>query len=407
MKSLLPIFCCMTALMACTAPSEKGLLLSILSGDDPVIQTVMEHPEAFALQILYTQIDRDSNQVPHFTSHSFRLDDSAYFYPASTVKLPGALLALEKLKRFEIPRDATMLTDSAYSGQSAVQEDTTAANGLPSVEQYIRKIMLVSDNDAFNRLYEFLGQGPLNQKLQEKGYQKTVIRHRLSIFLTPDENRHTNPVRFLQGDALIFDQEAAYNETPLPVPAPILKGKGEIIDGKQVNAPKDFAAKNVFPLSEQQRMLQSVIFPETAGGAGFDLRPEDYPFLYKVMSQVPRESQWPAYPDSSYYYDSYVKFFLYGDQPSPMPGHIRIFNKVGVAYGYLTDNAYIVDFDKDVEFFLSATLSVNENQIFNDGNYEYEEIGIPFLAELGRRVYAYEQARTKAVMPELSRFQVH
>jgi len=36
---------------------------------------------------------------------------------------------------------------------------------------------------------------------------------------------------------------------------------------------------------------------------------------------------------------------------------------------------------------VSATLLVNKDEIFNDNVYEYDEIGFPFLAELGRQLY--------------------
>jgi len=35
----------------------------------------------------------------------------------------------------------------------------------------------------------------------------------------------------------------------------------------------------------------------------------------------------------------------------------------------------------------------NGNGIFNDGVYEYDELGVPFLAELGRQVYQHELKR--------------
>ena len=75
---------------------------------------------------------------------------------------------------------------------------------------------------------------------------------------------------------------------------------------------------------------------------------------------------------------------MYGDQKETMPNHIKIYNKVGYAYGTLTDCAYIVDTKNEIEFMVVATLLVNSNGIFNDDTYEYETIGIPFLAELGR-----------------------
>ena len=52
-----------------------------------------------------------------------------------------------------------------------------------------------------------------------------------------------------------------------------------------------------------------------------------------------------------------------------------------------------MDFENNIEFFLSAVIHVNENRIYNDGNYEYDAIGLPFFGELGRAVLAHEQAR--------------
>jgi len=69
---------------------------------------------------------------------------------------------------------------------------------------------------------------------------------------------------------------------------------------------------------------------------------------------------------------------------------MKIYNKVGYAYGTLTETAYIVDEENGIDFLLSATLLVNNNGIFNDDTYEYDEIGIPFLAQLGRELYLLE-----------------
>jgi hypothetical protein len=91
--------------------------------------------------------------------------------------------------------------------------------------------------------------------------------------------------------------------------------------------------------------------------------------------------------NSTEYYDSYGKFLMFGDSKDPIPPTIKIYNKIGQAYGTLTDCAYVVDAENKIEFMVSATILVNKNQIFNDDTYEYEEIGLPFLAELGRQLY--------------------
>jgi hypothetical protein len=113
------------------------------------------------------------------------------------------------------------------------------------------------------------------------------------------------------------------------------------------------------------------------------------------MSILPRESEFNEYRDYGHYPDGYVKYFLYGDTKDPIPDYIKIYNKVGQAYGYLTDNAYIVDSKNKIEFLLSAVIYVNEDGIFNDDKYEYDEIGLPFLANLGRVIYGYELERKK------------
>lgn len=397
--------------MACQpGEQEHNLILDVLNNRGEVVDHILSDPDKYEVQILYTQINRDSLNQPHFTSYEYRVDDSIYFYPASTVKFPAAILALEKINQLNIEgltSNTPMLTDSAYEKQTAVWEDTTAENGLPSVAHYVKKILLVSDNDAFNRLYEFLGQKALNHSLWKKGFNKLRFVHRLSVFLSREQNRYTNPVKFVEGGATVFEQPLVYNDQPIPIPDSIPRGVGYMRGGELQQEPMEFASKNFFPLREQQEILKHIMFPDHEGGKRtFDLRDQDYRFLYQYLSQLPGETTWPAY-DTSYYYDGYVKFFMFGDSKKSMPKHIRVFNKVGDAYGTLTDNAYIVDFENGIEFLLSATVFVNENQIFNDNTYEYDDLGFPFMAEVGRAFYDYEKNRIKAYQPDLSRFKMN
>ena len=411
MKRYLSLLFVLILIMSCRESPQNppNLLKKLMLKHGGMVEGVAKHADKHEVQILYTQIDRDSLNRPIFTSHSFRLDSSQYFYPASTVKLPATILALEKLNRFNmrgLDKSTTMLTDSARPSQTSVYADTTAEKGLPSIGHYIKKILLVSDNDAFNRLYEFIGQGPFNERLWQMGYIGTRIIHRLEIFLSQEENSWTNPIRFVKGDAQVYEQPLTHNNAPIPIPSPILKGKGEIIGGELQSKPKDFATKNAFPLREQQELLKSVLFPDYVDAKQrFQLSEDDYQFLYRYLSKLPRESDFPKYPEEDYP-DGYSKFFLLGDKRTRMPQNIRIFSKIGAAYGFLIDNAYVVDFENKVEFLLSAVIYVNENQIFNDDTYEYDFIGFPFMAELGRMVYAYELQRPRKYLPDLSRFNV-
>ena len=374
-------------------PEFEGSLEDFLLAQPDRFGTVMQDPAKYRVQIIYTQIDRDEDNYPSFTSYTYRLNEDEYFYPASTVKLPAAALALEKINALDLDgltRNTTMLVGDETEGKS--------------VARYTREILLVSDNIAFNRLYDFLGQDGLNDSLRDKGFSGTRIMHRLSIAMSVEENRRTGPVRFVDGDEVIagFPEENSSND--LTAPDPILLGEAEIIDGERHEGPKDFAVKNAYPLQAQHDVIKALMFPDAVDERmRFKLSDEDYVFLYRNMSGYPGESGIPEYSDPDEYPDGYVKFFLYGGDTPEIAENVRIFNKVGNAYGFQTDAAYVVDFEHGIEFLLAATVYTNANGTFNDDQYEYDEIGSPFLRDLGLAIYEVELARARPNRPDLSR----
>jgi hypothetical protein len=160
----------------------------------------------------------------------------------------------------------------------------------------------------------------------------------------------------------------------------VKKGRGYVADGRLVHKPMDFSQKNVFPIKDQHHLLLNIMLtPE----AIFNLPQAERDLVLQAMRQPPRAAGY----DENTYYDSYGKFLLVGDSKSRMPDRLQIHNKVGYAYGTLTDNAHVLDTKSGVEFVLTATILVNENGVFNDDQYQYDELGIPFLAELGREVF--------------------
>jgi hypothetical protein len=231
------------------AQNRKNLVEQILrNASDSLLQQIVQQPNKYQVQILYTQINRDKNNFPTFTSYAYRLDAGQYFYPASTVKLPGALAALEKINNLAIPgltRDTPLKIDSAYQKQTGVLTDTSAATGKPSVGHYIKKIFLTSDNDAYNRLYEFVGQQTLNKTLHQKGYKEVRLLHRLSVGDDAAHGRYTNPVIFYQDEKIIYQQPLVYNPETYPNKLKTtLVGKGYYQDEKLVNSPMDFSERN-------------------------------------------------------------------------------------------------------------------------------------------------------------------
>ncbi len=393
-------------------------LVDLLKQYPDHFQTVLANPDN-KVQIIYTQIDRRKNGKPEFTDHYFNINDSSYFYPASTVKLPIAVLALQKLNELKITgldKNSTMISEADHSGQSEVYNDPSSPDGRPTIEHYIKKILLVSDNDAFNRLYEFLGQEYINNTLHKMGYKEVQIVHRLDISLTEDENRHTNPVRFFAAPSaslrrpkdtsghLVFQKPLEASKLVYATRNTKM-GVGFYRGGEIVNEPFDFSKKNRLSLTTLHSIVRSVMFPEAVSKKQrFKLTKEDHEFLRKYMSMTPLESKFPSY-DNENYWDTYVKYFLYGTEKNISKKGIRLFNKVGKAYGFLIDAAYIADFDNNIEFMLSAVIHCNSDGIFNDDKYDYDEVGFPFMKNLGQVIYDHEIKRKKKTDPDLSKFQ--
>ncbi len=391
--------------------AQRNVLTRLLTENKDKFAKILANPSAYEVQIIYTQIDRDAQNVPHFKSFEFNADSTFYFYPASTVKFACSILALEKINRLKrtipsLDKSSVYRMDSVRNLQIPLSQNPLAKNMLPSIESDIKEVLVVSDNFAYNHLFDFLGRDYINENLAKKGLTNTRIMHRFSI--PGIDNRITAPMTFFDKNNKILLQQGEQVSVNQYVnkQTHLLKGNGywnskdSLIQGKF-----DFSGKNYFSLHDQQKLLKNILFSETVpANQRFELTEDDYKFLYKYMGIFPRESQFPHYDTT--YYDGYCKFFMYGDGKEKRPENIRIFNKVGDAYGYMIDNAYIVDFEKNVEFMISAVILSNEDGIFNDGKYEYETIGTPFLANLGRIVYDYECKRKKKNIPNLSKFKI-
>lgn len=410
MKLYLTCLLFILSLSAMAQQPDTVFLKNLIESHPELFEHILHHPAHNEVQVLYTQIDRDENNVPHFKSYSYRLNPNRYFYPASTVKLPTAIFALEKLNRLNIKGftvKSTMITDSAFAGQTKVTKDTSSKNGLPSIENYIKKILLVSDNDAYNRLYEFVGREETNDKLKKYGLTGTRIIGRLAIGDKGESTRHTNPVNFYNVDKLVYSKPALYDAKDYPMHLEnMIQGKGYLDkDDKLVMQPFDFSQNNVYPLVDQQSVLKRLLFPEVyPENDRFNLTDDQYELIYKYMSMWPTESKHPTYSPPEYF-PAYCKWLFYGgDSLARINPNIRIFNKIGDSYGYDIDNAYIVDFKNRVEFIISAVVQSNDDEIYNDNKYEYKTVCLPFMKNLGQVIYQYELKRERKYKPDLKKF---
>lgn len=357
----------------------------------PVLDRVMGDPAAFRAKIVYVRIDRDENGAPSFCCHELGGDPAAYFYPASTVKLPLALSALEKIHALRLPALTIDTPFYASSGEPGSQTVPT------TLRRCIRDIFLVSDNQSANRLYEFVGPVALHASLRSKGYVHTEIRHRFG--LAPSEARPgTGPVRFVERGVEIYAQAAC--------PGAVAAGDSHPADGIPLHGFPEDGTGNRTCLKELLEMLRSVLFPQSLPARRrFRLKAEDLAILQEVLQAYPSDQVSPRY-DPHRYPPAYGKFLLWGGaRDARIPPYLKVFNKAGWAYGFLTDVAYVADYRHQVEFMLGATLRVDSCAATGgDAGYDYDRIGKPFLGALGQAVYAYELSRPRKYLPNLTRY---
>ena len=240
--------------------------------------------------------------------------------------------------------------------------------------------------------------------MHQKGYGDVQILHRLSIPLSLQQNRATNPINFFGPDKKIIYRQPMRYDSSIYEQRNDSIGEGYYKGDSLIKMPMNFSEKNRISLQDLHNILLSLVFPEKVmASQRFNITEDDRNFILKYMSELPTESHYPPYAaDTANYWPAYCKFLLFGSEKGALPKNIRVFNKVGDAYGQLTDVAYIVDFDKKIEFFLSAIIYCNNDGILNDDKYDYDNIGLPFMKHLGEVLYEYELKRTKKNVPDLS-----
>jgi len=352
------------------------------------------------VQLLYTQVDRPPDGPPALTRFPIGLAPERWFSAASWVKLPAVLVTAEHLTRLGVESSARIALDTPPA-----TGNWRAAEPLEeSFERTVRRVFTVSENVPFNRLYEYLGQRELGEALSAHGYPTTRLIARLGSG-EAERNRSVGASRVLGASGKEVDRREARTNPDMPsFPfGPVLKGRGwQMDDGSVVMGPHDFSTTNFVPVAAMHDMLAALVFPTTATAVQrWAISPAIRQALLTELSRWPRESLDPLYPAPEYF-DGFAKYFIVGDQKANAPESLRLFGKVGQAYGYLQDCAYVVDRESGVEFLLAATIHVNADGIYNDDKYEYDEIGIPFLASLGRAVLAHERERPRTVRPPLS-----
>jgi hypothetical protein len=391
---------CLTLLAACASPrrpaqpvAHSTYVADLLARHPDRFGALLADPRAHRVQILVTKFTTDASGGPTIERHGYRLG-AEYFYPASAIKLGGAVAALEcvnelaESKVVPVDEDSALVFHPLFDGEREERFDASNRDGgVPTLRHLVRRTCIVSDNEAYNRLYEFAGQQRLNEVLWEAGLASAHLSHRLSVARSTEENRRTPRI----------DLSAGAEHVTLPARISALQldnagqrmlevGTAQMRDGKLVREPIDFRFKNSMSLLDLQNMLLKVVRRDVElPGRAFRLSDRQFELLQLALAQYPRESTNPAY-ERERYPDDWVKFLLPGLTRVLPQERWLVQNKVGRAYGFSIENAYVEDRQTRRAFALSAVVYTNNDGVLNDDAYEYKTVADPFFADLAEVV---------------------
>lgn len=157
---------------------------------------------------------------------------------------------------FGVDLFSPLLLEAGCNCQQQAMIDTTTESNFPSVGYYIKKNMLVSDNDAYNRLYEFITPCTAHEALKQKGLDKIRIVHRFLKACNNSMSLCTNTCSLLNttGEIAWKQPEQTCNKTFDHPLGKVSVGKGYLDKRTLINQPKDFSKLNYLPLEDAHRM---------------------------------------------------------------------------------------------------------------------------------------------------------
>jgi hypothetical protein len=358
---------------------------------DEAVGPMLDQAEALRLQVL-VGIPEERDGRPVLERKGYRVD-AEYFYPASAIKPFIAAMALEKLVdlRRENPRAVLDTTTPlrVYDPLTKRGEERDLSDNKRfkiSLGQEIRKALIVSDNFASSRLYDFVGYDELNERLTQRGFRSLRVRHRL--ITTTADPRDTPRIELLPATGGSVDIPARHGTRELSVPEiPGLSvGEARLDElGRRVAEPMSFADRNRASLADLQELMVRIMRPELGSGEPLRVSAQDRDVLIDALVTLPSESKNPVV-ERTRTFDEFQKPLL-AAMTAALPGHrVRIYGKAGRAFGFMVENAYIVDETSHRSVFFTATAFGNSDQTMNDDKYDYERVSGPLLANVARLV---------------------
>ena len=373
---LLAVF---SSLLSCNSNPIELVLKS-----DPYLKEIIKDKEDYEIQVMLTKINHNNTKID-FQNYQYQHDENQYFYPASTIKLPIVVLTLKKINELRSKGSDITLKSKIILNNVDNYSNFKLQDSITSFQNLIADIFLVSDNSASNILIDFIGYNYFNDEMQNAGFDRTYLNHKF------------NPDPYVNSTWQISDLDnnmiSSINDNQKIIKADdktngLDKGESRYFNGEILDESLNFSEKNRFSITDMHNLIKYIFYPEIFDMANtFNLNVEDYDFIRYWMSRFTYEDIGEKFIGDEKFFETYNKFFIHGDEQSVSNEQIRVYNKIGQAYGTSIDNGLIKNYQNNVEFILTSTIYTNKNKVINDNLYEYDDIAEPFLAKLSRAIY--------------------
>ena len=378
MKRILLLAVC-SSLLSCNSNPIELVIKS-----DPFLKEIIKDKEDYEIQVMLTKINHDNTKID-FQNYQYQHDENQYFYPASTIKLPIVVLTLKKINELRSKGSDITLKSKIILNNVDNYSNFKLQDSITSFQNLIADIFLVSDNSASNILIDFIGYNYFNDEMQNAGFDRTYLNHKF------------NPDPYVNSTWQISDLDnnmiSSINDNQKIIKADdktngLDKGERRYFNGEILDESLNFSEKNRFSITDMHNLIKYIFYPEIFDKANtFNLNVEDYDFIRYWMSRFTYEDIGEKFIGDENFFETYNKFFIHGDEQSVSNEQIRVYNKIGQAYGTSIDNGLIKNYQNNVEFILTSTIYTNKNKVINDNLYEYDDIAEPFLAKLSRAIY--------------------
>lgn len=357
-----------------SASANSASIAEILRSGSAKLKAVLARARELQLQLCYSWRDA-RGQLNSQYLHA----DSRWFAPASLVKLPLAAMLLEDLEARRLDwRSGALRFPNMPDCAAGAAELRTAQ----SVQRLIERALVVSDDSAYCALFDALGPQKIAERCAELGYGAR-IQARFG-YCGPELSRVTGPVWWHQGGQAkeLYPVRPAFELRRAA--AKIELGRAWMSGTKRIEGPKDFTDSNTMLLRDLHQVLLAVTQPDLVPARQrFKLSQAAREFLLAAMARNPAQcdscsGEERAMPDNAF------RLLAVGD--AQWPAGLKVRNKVGWAYGFLSDIAHLRD--SRHECWISCVMYLNADGVLNDGRYDYDSIGRPFMAEAGRLLLA-------------------